>query len=77
MFYVTFSRGRDEVVGPTIGPFESVNIFYDTLRVAPGGDEVARMRRDGDWYLTPAGVSLVEPQPGLANQPFSDITIHP
>lgn len=38
-------------VGPTLGPFEFVQVTYATVRVSPDGDEVAWLDSEGTWTL--------------------------
>jgi hypothetical protein len=43
--FVRFERGRDNVVGPTMGPFPFVQLTYEELRIGPSGDLVAMVER--------------------------------
>ena len=52
--YITFDRGRDDVVGPTFGPFDLVQQTYEYLRVH--GDDVhehlaAYNHVAGEWFI--------------------------
>ena len=47
--YVRFERGRDDVVGPTLGPYEYVQVTYQLLR-NDQGREIAVYDGD-DWNL--------------------------
>jgi len=51
MVTVHFFRPRDEAEGPTLGPFEWVQVTYRELRRAPDGEPIAEMWADGDWHL--------------------------
>ena len=36
--YVRFERGRDDIIGPTFGPYDFVQLTYDELRVEAGDE---------------------------------------
>lgn len=47
---VRFECARKERVGPTLGPFEWVQLTYELLRVSPDGEELAHYADEG-WRL--------------------------
>lgn len=50
--FVRFERGRDEVTGPTFGPFEWFQQTYQDLRVSPDGDPLAEWNeKAGEWFI--------------------------
>lgn len=58
--WVRFERGRDDVIGPTFGPYDWAQLTYSSLRVsdaASGGliedGELAAWLEDaGEWFLS-------------------------
>lgn len=67
---VAFSRYRDEVEGPTIGPFrDGLQITYTQLRDCTTGDDIALLGEDGDWHIVP-GLD-----PSHTPEPWSDVHI--
>lgn len=63
---VTFSRYRDEVNGPTLGPFPWVQFTYRELRAGPEGEPIAFFGADGDWHLQDTPL-----------EPWSDVVVSP
>ena len=50
--FVRFERGRDDVWGPTFGPFEWVQQTYRELRTAPEGAILAVWHsKAGEWFI--------------------------
>ena len=50
--FIRFERGRDDVVGPTLGPFEWVQQTYQDLRVSPDGETLAQwVGNAGEWFI--------------------------
>lgn len=47
----------------TLGPYEYVELTYDSLRVSPNGDWLGQIE-NGDWYINDH------------DEPFSDICIY-
>jgi hypothetical protein len=54
MTFIKFERGRDGVVGPTLGPYEYVQITYNSLRL-PNDVDLAYLNADGDWEIIDGG----------------------
>ena len=54
MINLRFERGLDDraggAVGPTLGPYDWVQLTYGTIRVSPDGEEVAALDIEGDGY---------------------------
>lgn len=78
--YVRFERGRDDVIGPTFGPFDYVQLTYAGLRIPDDGrdPEIAFIEKDGDWHLTDHALTLrpVSPGNGVPGETvYSDIVI--
>lgn len=77
--WVQFERGRDDVVGPTLGPFDWVQVTYRGLRVAPDGEHIAMMGVDDDWFLAPEreeiGNGWLTVGPDENSEPFSDFVV--
>lgn len=51
--FVRFERGRDDVIGPTYGPYDFVQVTYTELRTSPDGEALATYD-NGDWNLVDA-----------------------
>lgn len=50
--YVRFERGRDDVCGPVLGPYEWVQQTYEDLRVSPDGEIIAQwVVKAGEWFI--------------------------
>ena len=49
--FVRFERGRDDIIGPTYGPYPYVQVTYSVLRAGDDDNELAFRREDGDWQL--------------------------
>ena len=69
MVYVSFERGRDNLLGPSYGPFEYVQFTYREIRT-PGDKILAVMSEEDDWVLT-GDFPLEENAPRI----FSDVII--
>ena len=67
--FVRFERGRDDVIGPTFGPFEFLQITYGELR-DDQDRTLAYLHEDGDWHLG-AGFA----REGFSNY-FSDFILY-
>lgn len=52
--YVRFERGRDDIVGPTFGPYDFVQLTYRYLRaVTEGGQDILLGHynaSDNEWW---------------------------
>lgn len=73
--YVRFERGRDEVIGPTLGPFDWIQVTYNTLVRAPDGELLAELGKDGDWHLNKDETTPIDSVERIA-EPFSDFVIY-
>ena len=53
MTFIRFERGRDDIIGPTYGPYDFVQITYALIRASRDGEEteLAYFGRDRDWHL--------------------------
>jgi hypothetical protein len=52
MVMVRFERGTDAEVGPILGPYEWVQLTYESLRASPDGDVIAFLGEDSHrWYV--------------------------
>lgn len=53
--YIRFERGRDDVIGPTYGPYDFIQVTYGLVRASRNGEETelatADKQDDGDWVL--------------------------
>ncbi len=53
--YVRFERGRDDIIGPTFGPYDFAQLTYDELRVDVGDDSDIVLARfsmdDQEWRI--------------------------
>lgn len=50
--YIRFERSRDDIIGPTYGPYEFVQITYDYVRAWQDGVETELAHYNGgDWHL--------------------------
>ena len=59
--FARFERGRDGIIGPTIGPYEFLQWTYSIIR-DDQDKEVASRRTDEDWE-------------GPDGEPYSDIIV--
>lgn len=53
--FIRFERGRDDVIGPTYGPYDFVQVTYSVIRADRDGEEIELAfynGPDGDWHLT-------------------------
>lgn len=66
--YVQFERGRDDVWGPLLGPFDWVQLTYGDLRIPEDGDTLAFFKKSGEWELTDLAGEY-------AGQVYSDLII--
>lgn len=48
--YVEFTNVPAYVQGPTLGPYDWLQVTYDTLRIPPDGEAIAVMQ-EGTWIL--------------------------
>jgi hypothetical protein len=52
LVFVRFERGRDEVMGPTFGPYEFFQQTYGEFRVSPDGEPLACWsEKAGEWFI--------------------------
>jgi len=50
--FVRFERGRNDVMGPTFGPFEFLQQTYEELRISPDGETLAYWDEGAnEWFL--------------------------
>jgi len=49
MVTITLERGRDDIEPVILGPFDWVQVTYDTVRIPPDGETIL-MFSEGDWY---------------------------
>jgi hypothetical protein len=50
--YIRFERHRDNLESLTLGPFEYIQLTYDTLRVDNGDDlAILEEKGEGDWKI--------------------------
>ncbi len=53
--YVRFERGRDDIIGPTFGPYDFVQLTYEDLRVEVGDDSEIVLAQfihsDQEWRI--------------------------
>ena len=68
--WVRFERGRDDIIGPTFGPYDYVQLTYGTLRISPNGDDLA-VKYNGDWHVIPEH----QPEEGSGRH-YSDVIIY-
>lgn len=47
---IILERGRDDIEPTVLGPFDWVQITYDTVRIPPDGETILIMGKDKDWY---------------------------
>lgn len=71
--------GSEDRFSLTYGPFEFVQLTYDSLRVGPDGDEVGYFK-DGFWYFHPnieslSGKNIFGGTPGTKDDRYSDVVI--
>ena len=65
-----FSRGKDDATGPTLGPFEGLQLTYECLRRTDTGEDIAYWDKDDEsWHV------IGEPE--IRNQQWSDVGIGP
>lgn len=54
MIELRFERGRDDVMGPTYGPYEFIQFTYGNLRI-PEDRDLAFRNNVGDWEICDGG----------------------
>ena len=78
--YIRFERGRDGITGPTFGPFDWVQMTYETLRVSPDGKPLATfLNHKGDWlfdYIIGSDLEKMVVSVTDEDQRYSDIIIY-
>lgn len=57
--YIRFERSRDDLPWLTLGPFDYVQLTYDTIRISPEGDHLATF--NGDWEILQPAPDKREP----------------
>lgn len=64
MVYVRFERGRDNVIGPTFGPFPFVQVTYNVVRYGPEGKDLAYLSHlNDDWEINDWEINMMAPDP--------------
>ena len=62
--YVRFERGRDDIIGPTFGPYEFVQLTYDQLRVGAEGETLAAFYGEDQEWVIDGRTSRMEQEAG-------------
>lgn len=79
--FIQFFRLREDVPGPTLGPFPWVLVTYTELRVGPDSDPIARYdEQSRDWHLGRQETLIPKSQwkaisPETTSEPYSAFLI--